>query len=103
VSEKTSVSGRWRITQPSARPYPRFAPSKIRSVDSNSFPCSTVPCALSRRLQSIGVSVSDTNPDTSTATMMVIANSRNSRPMMPPMNISGMNTEASDSVMERIV
>ena len=38
------------------------------------------------RLQSIGVSVSDTNPETSTAIMITTANSCSSRPMIPPMN-----------------
>ena len=35
--------------------------------------------------------------------MIVIANSLNSRPIGPPMNISGMKTAASESVIERIV
>ena len=34
---------------------------------------------------------------------IVTANSWNSRPMMPPMNSTGMNTAVSDSVIERIV
>src|SRR5947199_381030 len=37
------------------------------------------------------------------AAPMVTANSWNSRPMIPPMNSTGMNTAASDSVMERMV
>ena len=35
--------------------------------------------------------------------MIVTANSRKSRPMIPAMNTSGMNTAASDSVIDRIV
>ena len=38
-----------------------------------------------------------------TATDTVTANSRNSRPMMPPMNSSGMNTAISEKVIEMIV
>ena len=37
------------------------------------------------------------------ATPMVTANSRNSRPTMPPMNRTGMNTAASERVMETMV
>ena len=37
------------------------------------------------------------------AAPIVTANSWNSRPTIPPMNKTGMNTAASDSVMERIV
>ena len=37
------------------------------------------------------------------AAPIVTANSWNRRPMIPPMNSTGMNTAASDSVMERMV
>jgi len=37
------------------------------------------------------------------ATTMVTANSRKMRPISPAMKTSGRNTEASDSVIERIV
>ena len=37
------------------------------------------------------------------ATQMVTANSLNRRPSMPPMNSTGMNTAASDSVIETMV
>ena len=49
------------------------------------------------------MSVSDTKPDTRIATAIVTANSRNSRPMIPPMKSSGMKTAARDNVMETIV
>ena len=55
------------------------------------------------RLHIIGVSVSDTKPEISTAAMIVTANSCSSRPRMPPMKSTGMNTAASDSVMEMMV
>ena len=37
------------------------------------------------------------------AMLSVTANSRNSRPMMPPMNSSGISTATSDTVSERMV
>ena len=51
----------------------------------------------------MGVSVSDTNPDTRMATPMVTANSWKSRPRIPPMNRMGMKTAVRDSVMLRMV
>ena len=59
--------------------------------------------ALRNRLQSIGVSDSETKPETRIATPIVTANSRKSRPMMPPMKRTGMNTAASEIVIDRIV
>ena len=55
------------------------------------------------RLHSIGVRLSETRPETSTALTIVTANSWSRRPMMPPMNTTGMNTAASDSVIDTIV
>ena len=51
----------------------------------------------------MGVRLSETKPEIRIATLMVTANSWNRRPMMPLMNSTGMNTAASDSVMERMV
>src|ERR1700681_4938683 len=48
----------------------------------------------------IGVNVSDTTPDMTIATVTVTANSRNSRPIRPPISSSGMNTAVSDSVID---
>ncbi len=45
----------------------------------------------------------ETNPEMRIATPMVTANSCSSRPTMPPMNSTGMNTAASDSVIDTIV
>jgi hypothetical protein len=56
-----------------------------------------------KRLHSIGVRLIDTNPDTRIATLIVTANSCSSRPTTPPMNSTGMNTAASDTVIDRIV
>ncbi len=50
-----------------------------------------------------GVRVSETTAEATTATDTVTANSRNSRPMMPPMKNSGMKTAISDKVIEMIV
>ena len=61
------------------------------------------PGGFRKRLHSIGVRLRETKPEIRIATMMVTANSWNSRPMMPPMNSTGMNTAASESVIERIV
>ena len=52
------------------------------------------------RLHIIGVSVSDTTAETTTAMVSVSANSRNMRPTRPVMNSSGMNTAISDTVSE---
>ncbi len=56
-----------------------------------------------KRLQSIGVRLIDTKPDTRIATLIVTANSCSSRPTMPPMNSTGMNTAASEIVIEMMV
>src|SRR5689334_6682472 len=55
------------------------------------------------RAQSIGVSVSDTKPDRMMATAIVTANSRNTRPTMPPINSTGMNTAISEKVIDTMV
>src|SRR6267154_6733275 len=55
------------------------------------------------RLHIIGVNVSETNPEISTATIMVTANSCSSRPRMPPMKRTGMNTAASEIVIDKMV
>ena len=65
--------------------------------------CATSAGGRRKRLASIGVSVSDTKPEISTASPMTTANSRNNRPTMPPMNSTGMKTAASESVIETIV
>jgi hypothetical protein len=58
---------------------------------------------LSRREQSIGVSVSEMKPDSAIAMLIVMANSKKKRPTMPPMNRIGMNTATSDRVMDSTV
>ena len=56
-----------------------------------------------RREHIIGVVVSDTSSDTSTATESVMENSRNSRPTTPPIMRMGMNTATSDRLMDSTV
>jgi hypothetical protein len=60
-------------------------------------------CARNTRAHSIGVKVSETNPDTMIATDTVTANSRNTRPTIPPISSTGMNTAISEKVIEMIV
>ena len=50
-------------------------------------------------LHNMGVSVSATKPDTSTAPARVSANSPNKRPVRPGVKASGANTAASVSVI----
>ena len=47
--------------------------------------------------------VSEMTPDTATATLTHTANSRNSRPMIPPISSTGMNTAISDTVIDTMV
>ncbi len=61
---------------------------------------------MSRRRKSahiIGVVVSETSSEIPTATLSVIANSRNSRPTIPPINRMGMNTATSEVLMDTTV
>jgi hypothetical protein len=55
------------------------------------------------RLHSIGARLIETKPETRMATPMVTANSFSSRPTMPPMNRTGMNTATSDAVIATMV
>ncbi len=56
-----------------------------------------------KREHSIGVSVSETAAEISTAMLTVTANSRNRRPTMPPISSSGMNTATSEKLIEMMV
>src|SRR6185436_18767162 len=59
-------------------------------------PCSS-DSRVMKREHSIGASVSDTSAETAIEAVTVKANSRNRRPMIPPMSSSGMNTAISDA------
>ena len=50
-----------------------------------------------------GVKVSEIKAEATTATETVTANSRNNRPIMPPIKSSGINTAISEKVIEMIV
>ena len=76
---------------------------KHRSVAVKEPPVLLVLSGLKRRAHIIGVSVSETMADTTTATLKVMANSRNSRPTMPVMKSSGMNTAISETLSEMTV
>ena len=58
---------------------------------------------MSRREHIIGVVVSDTASDTRIAAESEIANSRNNRPTMPPINRIGMNTAISERLIDTTV
>ena len=51
----------------------------------------------------IAVSVSEISADATIAVDSVTANSRNRRPITPPMNRSGISTATSDTVSEMMV
>ena len=51
----------------------------------------------------MGVRLSETKPEIRMATTMVTENSCSSRPTMPLMNSTGMNTATSEKVMEMMV
>ena len=51
----------------------------------------------------MGVSVSDTTIETKIVMVRVTANSRNSRPMMPPISNSGISTATSETLIDTMV
>jgi hypothetical protein len=61
------------------------------------------PGGFRKRDASIGVRLIETNPEIRIAMLIVTANSCSSRPTMPPMKRIGMNTAASDTVIEMMV
>ena len=71
-----------------------------RSIQVCFAPC---PRSVSIREVMSGVSVSETTPEAKMEMTMVTANSRKMRPTRPGMKTSGMNTAASEMVIERMV
>ena len=64
-------------------------------------PCPVISSSGScQTLESIGSSVNETNSDTSTANATVTPNWKKIRPIMPPMNATGMNTATTASVVD---
>ena len=96
---------RWcRIVNRNERSYPRCSVSKKVSSALYTRPCRLCPtCGLRNSAHSMGVSDRETKPERRMATVMTTANSWNSRPTMPPMNSTGMNTAARDTVMDMMV
>src|SRR5580700_10766970 len=76
--------------------------SKTRST-MFSLSLSPSPWLLSTRAHNIGVSVSETKPESKMVAVMVTANSRNTRPTMPPINSTGMKTAINEMVIEMMV
>ena len=58
---------------------------------------------LRKREHIIGVRVSDTKAEITTAIDTVMANSRNRRPTMPPISRSGIKTAISEILIETMV
>ena len=56
-----------------------------------------------KREHSIGARVSETSAETAIEAVTVRANSRNSRPIMPPINSSGMNTAINEQAIDSTV
>src|SRR5437016_11436654 len=61
------------------------------------------PRGFNNRAHIKGVRVSETKPEAKIAITMVIANSRKIRPTNPDMKTSGMNTAASEIVIDKMV
>ena len=89
-------------------------PAQPASVDGNTplkypfarqveFPVLHVLSDFRNRAHIIGVVLSDTHRETTMATLNVIANSRNSLPMIPPISSRGMNTAISEMLIDNTV
>ena len=66
-------------------------------------PCLTACSFFRKREHSIGVRVSEIRTETKMVSVTVTANSRNSRPTIPPISSSGMNTATSETEIEMMV
>ena len=98
-----SVMNWWRSTTSQAALRSRSAArrSRARTPDTAAVRCRAR--GLRKREHSIGVRVSDTITETTMVSVTVTANSRNSRPTMPPISSSGMNTAISETEIETMV
>ena len=103
AASNTIISRLCSIAQLSERRYPSSIRSNIRSEARNSRPGGFSPWGFSQRAQSIGVVVSDTSNETRIATDRVTANSRKSRPMMPPIRRMGINTAINEILIDSTV
>ena len=103
--DAAAVSRRWRSTQPQrcARTGAAARRRPARRADRRG------RAALGRAADAgscahiIGVAVSETSRDTAMASVRVTANSRKSRPTIPPMRRIGMNTATSETLIESTV
>ena len=73
--------------------------SNARSLHWYRRPCLTILGSYRESAAIIGHNVSAVSAESTTATDTVTPNSRNSRPMMPPMNNSGMKTAINETVI----
>ena len=85
------------------RPYPARKASKPRSIMRPSGPGGRRGPGARKWAQSIGVVVTDTTSEIRIATDSVTANSRNSRPTIPPISRIGMNTAIRDRLIDSTV
>ena len=99
----SSVAGWCARTHLRLRSYsPSIQAKPLSNVRAN-LPSRSSARGLSRCAHIIAVSVSESTAETQMAMASVTANSRKSRPMIPPMNNSGMSTATSDTVSETMV
>src|SRR5882762_4955120 len=103
TSSTPRVIAGWRSTTSRLRWYARNSPENTLSLARYSRPCFSSGSCLSSLAHIIGVVVSETSSETRMATDKVTANSRNSRPTMPPMRRMGVNTATSETLTERTV
>jgi len=104
IARNTAIVARGRpITHLRLTSYACLIASKPRSTAMYSRPCFWACSGRRIRLHMRGESVSETKPEIRTAAMITTANSWSRRPRIPPMNRTGMNTAASESVIETMV
>ena len=101
-SVTSSIRNGWRSTQPRPWRYPVVMPSSARSrMLRRRFGFSSSWRRSAPHI--IGVVVRETTSEMTTAAVRTAANSRNSRPMMPPMSRMGRNTATSETLIESTV
>src|SRR5262245_61722051 len=104
VAASSSIMRReWRSAHARLASYSASIHLNTRSLAVKKRPGRISARGFSSRAHIIGVVVSDTASDTRIATESVTANSRNSRPTMPPISRIGMNTAMSDTLIDSTV
>src|SRR5580698_2448000 len=84
-------------------PYAAMIQSQICSDARYSAPCWDSFLWRNNLAHIMGVNVNETKAETTIVTLRVMANSRNSRPTMSPMNNNGINTAISDTLNDTMV